>query len=46
MGYLNQERKGTRMCLIALAAEGLAIWDGADRNKASHGLVRQGDIRL
>lgn len=33
------------MYLIALATEGLAMWDGADRDKASHGLVCGGGGR-
>jgi len=34
------------MYLIALAAEGLAIWDGADRDKTYHALVCGGDTQL
>jgi len=46
MGYASQEVKGTPVYLIALTAEGLAIWNGADRDKTSDGLVRGGGPQL
>jgi hypothetical protein len=37
-----EEDEGTPVYLIAFTAEGLAIWDGADRDKRAHGLVCRG----
>jgi hypothetical protein len=41
-----EEGEGTPVYLIALTAEGLAIWNGADRDKTSDGLVRGGGTQL
>jgi hypothetical protein len=46
MGHASQEVEGTPVYLIALTAEGLAIWNGADRDKTSDGLVRGGGTQL
>jgi hypothetical protein len=46
MGHASQEVEGTPVYLIALTAEELSIWNGADRDKTSVGLVRGGGTQL